>query len=635
MLQLIRDRAQGLVVGVIVFFICLTFALFGVQQYLDARGTVVVAEVNGEEVSLAEFQRAFQQLRQRAEAIFGEAFEPERWSGEQAKLTALDFVVNEHLLLQVTDDANIRASDAQIANYVRTSPQFQRDGTFSKDLYKQAVRAVGFSELGFEQQVRKDLVVNQLRAGIGATAFATAEELQRLEQYRQQSRDIGYAILGIEPFREGIVASKEEIEEYFEERGEDYRIEEKISVSYLDLSIETLMADISTDETQLLAYYDANQTNYAAQEQRNANHILIQIPHEAADSEEAPAREKAIILREKALGGAAFEDIARENSDDIGSRTDGGETGFFGRGVMAPEFEEAVFAMSEGDISEPIRTEFGFHIIRLKEIKPGGLKSFDEVRDDVAASYKREQAEALFFEQAEQLSELVYEQPDTLDGATDGLGLSVKTTTMLTRSELADTFSAGVVEAAFDPEVLIEGLNSDAIDLSNGRVVVVRVSEHEPSTVPLLEDVIEDVTRDVIDSRAREAVYARGKAIVDRLNSGEGKQTVIGSEDLKWEDVVGAKRDSSKLNRAVLRAAFRSDPPEGDGVIYAGIPIGTGDFAIVGVSNVAVPPIEQLNISDISQLRRDVAADRTDTSWQDFLALLKSDSKIESYPDRL
>ncbi|TDJ70049.1 MAG: hypothetical protein E2O35_00505 [Proteobacteria bacterium] len=635
MLQMIRDRAQGLVVGVIVFFICLTFALFGVQQYIDARSEVVVAKVNGEKIALAEFQRAFQQLRQRARAMFGDTFDPDQWSGAQAKLSTLNHVVDEHLLLQVIEDANMRASDVQVADYVRSSPQFQEDGVFSKDLYSRMVRVIGFSELGFEQQVRKDLVLNQLRAGVAATAFATAEELQRLEQLRQQTRDVGFTILGIELFRDGIEPTGEEVEQYFTEHREDYRVEEKISVSYVELSIQTLMADITVDNKNLRAYYDENQANYTVAEQRNVDHILIRISPDASDEEQETARKKALALRDKALGGDSFEDIARENSDDIGSRTDGGETGYFGRGVMAPEFEEAVYSMSEGDISEPIRTKFGLHVIRLKGIRPGGLKEFDEVRDDVTATVKREQAEALFFEQAEQLSELVYEQPDTLEVASDALGLVVKQTELNTRSELAEMFSAKAVDAAFDPEVLIEGLNSNPIDLGNDRVVALRLEQHEPSSVPPLNDVIDAVTRDLINSSARDAVHAHGEAIVERLNSDEGLSAVMESAELVWEDVKLATRSSSKLNRAVSRAAFRTDPPAGGKTSYIGIPIGIGDYAIVGISNVMIPPVEEINISDIAGLRRAISRDRTAASWRDFVDILKSDSDIETFPERL
>ena len=635
MLQLIRDRSQGLVVGVIVFFISLTFALFGVQQYLDARGSVVVAEVNGEEIGLVEYQRAFQQLRQRAQAMLGEEFDPDQWSGAEARLSALEFVVNEHLLLQVVDDANIRASDAQIANYVRSSTQFHQDGVFSKNRYLQIVRGLGFSELGFEQQVRKDIVTNQLRAGIGASAFTTVDELQVLEQYRQQSRDIGFAILGIESFREGTAPTREETEAFFSEQSERYRVEEKVSVAYLELSIESLMQDIPIDESYLRAYYDANQANYVAQEQRNVNHILVQVPREATAEEVETARTKAVGLRELASAGDSFEEIAKENSDDIGSRTDGGETGFFGRGVMAPEFEEAAFAMSEQEISEPIKTEFGFHILRLKEIKPGGLKPFEDARPDVEVSYRREQAEALFFEQAEQLSELVYEQPDSLRSAADVLGLAIKESDSLGRSELAVIFSSRVVEAAFEPEVLIERLNSEPVELRDGRIVVIRVLEHEPSSVPSLDDILDNVTKDLIDTRAREAVHASGKALVERLNNGEDLQTVVASAELTWENSANATRNSSKLNRAILRAAFRTEQGLGAEELYTGVPIGTGDYGVIGVSNVVIPPIEELNISDISQLRRDLASESATTSWQDFVALIKSDSDIESFPHRL
>ena len=319
----------------------------------------------------------------------------------------------------------------------------------------------------------------------------------------------------------------------------------------------------------------------------------------------------------------------------MGSRADGGETGFFGRGVMASEFEEAVFAMSAQEISDPIQTEFGFHIVRLKEIKPGGTKTYDDARADVEASYRREQAEALFFEQAEQLSELAYEQPDSLDGVAVALGLPVQKTESLTRSELALRFSARVAAASFEPEFLAEGLNSEPIELSNTRIIVVRVLEHTPSSVPDLDKVLADVTKDLIDARARESVHASGKSLVERLNNGEALETVMDSVELKWEKTTSVTRDSPKLNRAILRAAFRSEPGQAGEVRYTGVPIGTGDYAIVGVSNTVVPPIAEINISDISQLRRDVAATRATTTWLDFVEILKSDSKIESFPDRL
>ena len=311
MLQSIRDRSQGLVVGVIVFFICLTFALFGVQQYLDARGAVIVAEVNGEEIGLEDYQRAFRQIRQRAQAMLGESFDPTQWSGDQAKMSTLDYVVNEELLAQVVDKSNIRASDGQIANYIRTSPQFSNEGEFSEELYGQMVRRLGFSKVGFENQVRKDLVVNQLRAGIGATAFVTSEELQRIEQFRQQSRDIGFTTLAIESFQQENPPNAEELDAYYQEHREDYRIQEKVALAYLDLSIESMMAEVVVTNEHLRAYYDANRGNYTKLEQRNANHMLIKVAQGASDAAVETALNKADELRSLAEQGSELHALRR------------------------------------------------------------------------------------------------------------------------------------------------------------------------------------------------------------------------------------------------------------------------------------------------------------------------------------
>ncbi|MFT4580971.1 MAG: peptidyl-prolyl cis-trans isomerase D [Gammaproteobacteria bacterium] len=635
MLQLIRDRSQGLVVGVIVFFICLTFALFGVQQYLDSQSTVVVAEVNGTEIGLKEYQRAFQQLRQRAQAMLGESFDSAQWSGSEAKLSALDFVVNESLLRQVVEKANIRSSDLQVASYIRNSPQFKLDGEFSEQRYQQAVRIIGFSELGFEQQVRQDLVVNQLRAGIGASALVTAEELQRLEQLREQTRDIGYAIFGIESLAEQPSPSSEEIAAYFDENSENYRIEEKVSISYVDLSIDSLMAQVIVNESKLRLDYETNRANYVKNEQRNANHILIEVAKSASAQAEESARERATQVRALAVEGGDFEELAKEHSDDIGSKTDGGETGFFSRGVMTPEFETAVFEMSEGDISEPVRSEFGFHVIRLKAISPSGIKSFQDARSDVEKSYRREQAENLFFEQAEELGDLAYEHPDSLDVVAATLDLAIKRTDPLSRSDIALMFSEQVTEAAFEPEVLLEGLNSAPIEVSNNRIVVVRLAEHAPSRVPPLDDVRTNVTKDFSDAHARDVVHAHGQSLVERLNKGEDLTSVMSDGDLKWEQVDGVTQNSPKINRAIMRTAFKSVAGGVSKAEYVGVPIGISDFGIVGISNVVLPPVDELSTSEIGQLRREASAARSSGNWLDFMELLKSDSKIETYPDRL
>ena len=303
---------------------------------------------------------------------------------------------------------------------------------------------------------------------------------------------------------------------------------------------------------------------------------------------------------------------------------------------MAPEFEEAVFAMTEGEISEPVNTQFGFHVIRLKEIKPGGLKPFAEVREDVEATYRREQAEAIFFEQSEQLSELVWEQPDQLHAAADALGLSVQKTALLDKQQVADKFSTKVANAAFEAKVLLERLNSDAIETDDGRIIAVRVDEYEASRVPTLDELRDTIAAEALDTRAREAAREFGSSLVESLNKGESIDAVFAGEDQpQWETVNGARRDSSKLNRAILREGFRLVPDNNEQTVYSGLSLGTGDYAVFGVSNITVPPIEQLNTSELDALRRELATVRTTLAWHEFVRVLKTDSRIELFPDRL
>ncbi|MGR8946843.1 MAG: SurA N-terminal domain-containing protein [Gammaproteobacteria bacterium] len=637
MLQLIRDRAQGFVVGVIVLFICLTFALWGIDEYIGSGSAVIVAEVNGDEVELNEFQRMFQRIRQQAQILYGEQFNEAQWSGEQAKLSTLDQVVDERVLLGLAADSNMRISDRQVFEQIRNNDQFRdEDGRFSQQTYSTIVGYMGFSEIGFEQQMRRDLILNQLRTGIAGSAFVTPREARLIEQMRKQQRDIAYGVIPVETFKDEATPSDDEIEAFYQQDTERYRIAEKASLEYVTLSIEQLMKEVAPDEQALVEYYEANSGNYTQDERRNANHILIQIKRDAPQSAADEALEKAHALRVKALEtDASFEDLAKENSDDIGSRTEGGETGLFGRGVMAPEFEEAVFAMEVGDISEPIRTDFGYHIIRLKDIKEGGLQSFDEARRDVEEQYRREQAEAIFYEQAEQLTDLAYEQPDSLEPLADAVNLEIKKTAMADRNELALSLPLEAVNAAFADETLIDGLNSQPVETNNGEVIVVRVAEHQASRIAPLEEVREEVIASIRNKKAREATAALGEKLLARLKAGEDPQTLLSTEQIEWKEHPAQGSDSSKVNRAVLRAAFKAPAPVAGEATYIGVPYGVGDYALVKVSNVTYPSSGEVVSADVRAVQNTVSRNRVISDWRNFVAANREKADVELFPGNL
>ena len=635
MLQSIRDRAHGLVAAVIIFFICMTFALWGIQEYLEAGSQVIVAEVNGDEIELGDFQKAYQRYRQQAQELLGEAFDPVRWQQAEVRKRALDQLIEERVLSQTVDKAGFRIGDSQVQNQLRRFPTFHENGGFSAAIYKQRVRLMGFSEIGFEQRVRNDMAIQQLQSGIAGSEFVTPAEVRQFQLIKDQKRDIGYAVISADRFKDGIALTDEDVAAYYDAHKNEFVTADKVSLQYIELSLSTLMEHVPVDESTIQKYYHEHEANYTVEEQRSANHILIQVPPGSGPEAYEVGRQKAEKIRELALKSDNFEQLARDNSDDIGSRADGGATGFFGRGVMAPEFEKAVFGMSVGEISEPVKTEFGYHVIRLKEIREGGIKPFDQVRDDVGQAYRREQAEQLYFDQAERFSNLVYENPDSLAVAAETLGLELRNTEPSTREELSTRFSSVVAAAAFSEEVLGQGLNSEPLEAGDERILAVRVNEHIPSRTLAQEEVRDAIVTDVTDERAREAARDLGGAVSERLQAGEQLESVVKDKGLDWKVAEQVGRESTKVSRAVVRAAFKLPVPSEGSSTFSGAPIGTGDYAVIQVSNVRSPEIEQVGSADTDDLKKEIEQSHMAARWRSFVRRLTELADVETYPDNL
>lgn len=634
MLQSIRDRSQGLIVGVIVFLISLTFALFGVQEYVNSSARVVVAEVEGEEIELREFQNTLQRLRRQAESVLGENFSAEEWNSPEVRERALQELINDRLLQALGEDARIRISDRQVARQIQRIPQFSDGEAFSKELYQQRVPLLGFTELQFEQEMRNNLQKAQIRAGLAASEFVTHEEAARIEQWREQKRDIGYAIIPATEFEDEVEVTDDAVLAHYEKNREAYRTEEQVTFRYIAISAADLADEINVTDDALRAYYENNKPAYTTEEERNVNHILVQVSEAAPEEEQATALAKILAAAERAGKGESFEELAKELSDDVGSSTEGGETGFFPRGAMAPEFEQAAFSLKTGEVSEPVRTRFGYHLIKLKEVRAGGLKPYEEVREDVREAYVTQEAQKMFFDRAELFSNLVYEHPDSLEVAAQELDLEIRSAGPLGRGELAETFSERLAAVAFDPEVLLEGLNSEPVELDDGRVVALRVTEHAVPVIPPLEAVREQVVEEVRAQKMREMTEAAAQTMIAKLREGATVTEVVTNEGFGWETALGAGRNSTEVNRAVLRAAFRTEVPN-DAPVYTGVPIGRSDYAVVRVANPLTPDVAELDVAEVANVKQELAESRVSATWQEFLKSLRSRSDVTVFPENL
>ena len=457
MLQSIHDRAQGWLAWIIIGLICIPFAFWGIQEYFTAAEEVAVAEVNGEEVELDAFQQAYQQYRKQYQVILGRLSEQANEDG--LKQQTLDQMVEMLLKKQLGEKLGLRISDRQVTQAVKALPAFQRDGKFSNNLYERGLQSAGMSAVTFEEQLRRELLTDQVRKAVIDTSFVTKREIDLVAKIKSQTRLITYAIIAAQPLQSSLQVSDEEIARRYKDEAETYTAPEKVKIAYLELALEEIAKQIEVTPDALSGYYGEHKSAYTLPEQRRARHILIKLAKEAGQKAVEKARKEIEALAERMKKGESFEDLAAKYSEDVGSKSKRGDLGFFQRGVMAPPFEEAVYALKPGEISRPVRTDFGFHLIRLDGIREGKTKLFEEVREEIEKNYRNEQAERRFFDLSEKIETLTYEHPDTLDVAAQSSGLKVQESAYFGRTG-GEGIGAHekVSDAAFSPEVLEERL---------------------------------------------------------------------------------------------------------------------------------------------------------------------------------
>jgi peptidyl-prolyl cis-trans isomerase D len=633
-LQNIRDRAQGWFATVVFGLLLIPFALWGVNWYVRERSEIVVAKVNGAKIRLQDYERAYQEQRRYMQSLLGDASQID---GKDLKQQTIDRLVSDRLLESATQRHGLRVGDGDLVGAIQLFPAFQKDGKFVPQLYENRLRDLGLSPAGFEERMRVDLATEQLHQGVSDTNFVTQAAVEVVEKLKGQRRDVVYATVAAEPLKSEITPTEAEIEDYYQRNGARFMSPEMVKLAYLELSADELAKEVAVDEQALEDYYETHKATYSTPEERSANHILVHVKKDAKPEEVEAARKLAEGYLNEAKSGKSFEEIAMQKSDDVGSKAEGGKTGFFGRGVMAKEFEDAAFSMQPGELRGPIRTEFGWHVIRLNEVKAATSKTFEEARAEVEAAVRKEQAEKIFFERADQLSTLTYENSDSLEPAAKALNLSVKETGFVTRTGGEGLFAnPKVLEAAFSGEVITERLNSQPIEIGPTHALVLRLVEHKPSALRPLAEVRADIIALVTAELAKRKAEERGKALLERLAKGEDREAVASSGQLAWTEVKGATReDDTKLSRAVGRLAFRIPYTTQGEVRYDGLSLGTGDYVIVGVTGVAEPDLSKPDEDKRKVEREALFANYANNDWRDYLAALKAGAKISTYTDRL
>ncbi len=585
LLQLIRDRATGWIAWVIVILISIPFALWGINEYLSPTSNVAVAVVNGSDIGISEFQRTYQRQRSQLQSLLGGNFDLSQLDEDRLREEALNQLVNDEVVLQSALDGGLRVGDQQLALAIQGQDLFRENGIFSETLYQQWLRSQGYSPGGFETDLKRSMLAEQLVAGLATSAIVTKHEVDRAVRLQRQKRVVDTLTVPVARFSD-VLVDEAAVVAYYEENQVDFVSPEQVKLKYIEVSRDAIAAGVEVGDEELRAAYERRKADFQTPEQRDASHILL-ILEDGAD--EAAARERLEEFKRQIDAGSVFADLAREYSEDPGSARQGGSLGPISRGVMDAAFEDAVFALAPDEVSDPVRSAFGLHLIKVDAINASEVPAFDEVIDKMRAEYQDEKAERAFVEQVEILTILAFENPDSLEPVADAVGLIPNVTDWMSPRASANTGigrNPAVLAAAFNTDVLQDGFNSEAIELDPSRVIVLRVAELRPSSQQPLEEVREAIEVLLAEREGRKLAAESGRTLLSRLQAGEDRQSVAGEAELVWSGASELQRNAPGAQAEIAASVFRMAHPLAGQSGYDGTLTANGDFVIVALEKV-------------------------------------------------
>ncbi len=607
MLQEIRERAQGWIAWGAVLLISIPFAFWGIQSYIGGGAEPIAATVNGAEITARSLGRRVEETRARLRERLGAAYRPELFEEKALRAQVLEGMIQEQLLLQASHDMGLRASNRELQAAILSNPAFQRDGRFDKATYDRMLELQGTNGPQYEESLRQRIVGTQIQRAVTASEVATDFEMAEAIRLDRQQRRLAYIRLSKANFMDTAPVPEEDIQAWYQAHADSYLSPERVKLSYLVLDAATLDAGQPVDEEALRRLYDEEIERFREPEQRRARHILVTLAAGADAAADAEAKARILAIRERLDAGEDFATLARELSQDPGSAPQGGDLGMFGKGVMDPAFEQATFALEPGTISEPVRSPFGYHLIQVTEIQPETLKPFEMVREQLVTEAARGGAEAIFYDMTERLANLVYENPDSLEPAAQALGLKLQSSDWIGREGGSELLAnPKLVAAAFSPEVLSGGVNSDLIEPEAEalQAVVLRVTEHEEAAPKPLDAVRDEIISAIRAQKASAAAQAAAKAMTERLKAGDTLASVAGDYPVSETGLI--QRDAESVPKEIIDLAFALPRPAAGAASYDQSPAANGDALVVAVTEVVDGNMANLDDAARTQASREL-----------------------------
>ncbi|MCP1489077.1 peptidyl-prolyl cis-trans isomerase D [Pseudomonas fluorescens] len=623
MLQNIRDNSQGWIAKTIIGVIVALMALTGFDAIFQATTHKnEAAKVNGEEISQNELSQAVDMQRRQLMQQLGKDFDASLLDEKMLRESALKGLIDRKLLLQGAEQAKFAFSEGALDQVILQTPEFQVDGKFSSERFDQVIRQLGYSRMQFRQMLAQEMLIGQLRAGVAGSGFVTDAEVLAFARLEKQTRD--FATLNIKADPAAVKLTDDEVKAYYDEHAKEFMTPDQVVIDYLELKKSSFFDQVAVKDEDLQAAYQKEIANLS--EQRRAAHILIEVNDKTT---EAQAKAKIEEVQARLAKGEKFEALAKEFSQDPGSANNGGDLGYAGPGVYDPAFEKALYSLSKDQVSAPVRTDFGYHLIKLLGIEAPEVPTLASLKDKLTRELKAAQVEQRFVEATKQLEDSAFEASDLAQPAAD-LKLTVHTSKPFGR-EGGEGVAANraVITAAFSPEVIDEGANSTAIELDPETVIVLRSKEHlKPAQLPL-ESVSAAIRTQLTKEHASAAAKTKAEKLIADLRDGKAPldKAVDGQS---WKATEAATRAQEGVDPAVLQALFRMPKPAAkDKPTFSSVTLPDGSLMIVrlnGVNEAAAPSDEEK-----AQYRRFLASREGQQDFAAYRKQLEAQAEIKRF----
>ena len=585
------------VVQVIMGLAVLPFLFWGVESYRNMDDEGYVAIVDGEEIPRREYEQALRDHHERMRAMLGANFNSAMLDSFEVKNSVLERLIQQRLLRREAISNGFVVLDSQLIKTIRDVPAFQRNNKFSKQQYEELLRNQGLTPTIFESRVRQELLLQQLLDGYSENGFVPKKVAEKVKYLSEVQREVNQSKIEPEQFLSQVTPEEADIIAYYEKHKTDFYLPERMRIEYLVLSLDEVAKNETVSDEAINAYFAEHQDEFSQPEERKASHILISISTDASEDEKRLAREKAEnILEQVKQHPEQFGEVAKEHSDDPGSATRGGDLGFFGRGVMVKSFEDKIFSMQLGKISDIVETDFGLHIIQLTDIKEEKRPSLEEVREQIENKLKLQMVGSVFGEIAEDFRNIVYEQSDSLQAAAEKFELTIQQSDWITRNSIEPSIIANekLLSAIFSDDAISNQRNTEAIEVQPDTWVSARIIEHKPATAQSLimvkDQIIEKLKKQMAEAKAIE----EGEAKLARLQAGE-------DADVSWDEAKQVSYIQSQgQDHEILRAIFRAETNHLP--VYIGAVNTRGGFNLIRINKVIEPdPAEETKLNNFSK----------------------------------